>query len=77
MQNMFHHDNYTSERGPGEGRWTISGDLILYGLAFMGSKQIKDDIPGWIMEETATVPGQLALKFEAVESFGVSVWRPR
>ena len=77
MRNMLHRDNYTSDRRPSEGRWTWSGDLIIYGVPVMGSRQIRDDIPAWILEETATVTGQVALKAEAVEAFGIPVWRPR
>ena len=77
MQRMLHRDRYTSQRSPGEGQWTLSGDLVLYGVPIMGSTQIKNDIPGWILEETATVPGLLALKLDAVESFGVPIWRSR
>ena len=77
MRNMLHRDNYTSDRRPSEGRWTLSGDLVIYGVPVMGSRQIRDDIPAWILEETATVPGQLAMKLEAVEGFEIPVWRPR
>lgn len=77
MRNMLNRDNYTSDRRPQAGRWTLSGDLIIYGVPVMGSRQIRDDIPAWILEETATVTGQLALKLEEVENFGISVWRPR
>ena len=77
IRNMLHRDNFTSERRPTEGRWTLNGSLIIYGVPVMGSRQIRDDIPAWILEETATLTGQLALKLEAVEAFGVPVWRPR
>ena len=77
MRNMLHRDNYTTDRRPSAGRWTLSGDLIIYGVPVMGSRQIRDDIPAWILEEPATVTGQLALKSEAVEAFGVPVWRRR
>ena len=77
MRNMLHRDNYTTDRRPSAGRWTLSGDLIIYGVPVMGSRQIRDDIPAWILEETATVTGQFALKSEAVEAFGVPVWRRR
>lgn len=77
MRNMLDRDNFTSERRPPAGRWTLSGNLIIYGVPVMGSRQIKDDIPAWILEETATVTGQLALKLDEVESFGIPVWRPR
>ena len=77
MRNMLSRDNYTNDRRPSAGRWTLSGDLLIYGVPVMGSRQIRDDIPAWILEETATVTGQLALKSEAVEAFGVPVWRPR
>ena len=77
MRNMLNRDNYTTDRRPSAGRWTLSGDLLIYGVPIMGSRQIRDDIPAWILEETATVTGQLALKSAAVEAFGVPVWRPR
>ena len=78
LENLLHPDKSTRERRPEAGSWTISGNLIVVASDPMSLNRTKADIPDWILDDTASVSGQIALNRGLVEDFlGRSVRMPR
>ena len=69
LKNLLHRDKYTKDRRPTIGSWTISGDLVIVGVQPMASSQVKGDIPDWILDDTASVNDQIAMKRNELERF--------
>ena len=69
LENLLSRDKYTKDRKPSEGTWTISGDMILVGTGQMGTNRIRNEIPDWILDDTASVASQVGLKLNEVEEF--------
>ena len=78
LDNLLHPDKYSSERKPTAGSWTISGNAVIIAGDIMASSRIKSDIPDWILDDTASVSDQIALKRDPLEAFlGKRVRPPR
>ena len=78
LSNLLHRDKYSRERRPPVGSWTISGDTVLVAIESIMSKRTRDDIPDWILDDTASVSNQIAMKLDVLEDFlGESVRPPR
>ena len=78
LESLIHRDKYTGDRVPPAGGWTISGDLILVGVEQIAHRRTREDIPDWILEDTASVAGQIAMKKGLLEEFlNRRVHRPR
>ena len=78
LNSLLHPDKYSKERKPPSGSWTISGDTVVVAVNIMGSRRIRDDIPDWILDDTASVSDQIAMKRDLLEDFiGHRVGRPR
>ncbi len=69
LENLLSRDGYTKKRKPDEGSWTISGKTVLVGTAQMGANRMRGDIPDWILDDTASVASQIALRRNEVEEF--------
>ena len=69
IENLLSRDRYTKDRKPPEGAWTISGDMVLVGTGQMGATRTRNEIPDWILDDTATVASQIGLKRSEVEDF--------
>ena len=54
-------DRYSPERRPPERSWTISGDRLVVAVASMEFSRIKADIPDWLLDDTGSSAGQIAL----------------
>ncbi len=78
LSSMLHPDNYSRERRPPEGCWTVSGDVVVVSTPAMGFNRTKAEIPDWIIDDTASVSGQIALERGELEDFlGRRVRPPR
>ena len=66
---LLHRDKYTRDRRPEVGSWTTSGDLVLVSVDSIGSRRTRDEIPDWILDDTSTVAGQIAMRRESLEDF--------
>ena len=69
LENMLSSDKYTNDRRPSEGTWSVSGDMVLVGTGQMGAGRTRNEIPDWILDDTASVIGQIGLKRSEVEDF--------
>ena len=69
LENLLSRDKFTKDRKPPDGTWTISGDLILVGTGQMGTNRTRNEIPDWILDDTASVASQVGLKLNEVEEF--------
>ena len=69
LRNLLHRDKYVRERRPPVGCWTVSGDLVLVSVEPMLARRARNDIPGWILEDTVTVAGQVTMKLDLLEDF--------
>ena len=69
IENLLSRDRYTKDRKPPEGAWTMSGDMVLVGTGQMGAARTRNEIPDWILDDTATVASQIGLKRSEVEDF--------
>ncbi len=77
LSQLLHRDKYSSERKLPEGCWNISGGNIILSVAPMQSRSTLSDIPDWIVDDTASVTGQIVLRKELTEDFlGESVSKP-
>ena len=78
LENLLHIDKYSRERRPPIGSWNISGDLVIVAVEPITAGRTRNDIPDWILEDTASVSDQIAMKRELLEDFlGRPVRRPR
>lgn len=69
LSQLIHKDKYSNERKPTEGCWTISGNNIIVSVPMMQASRIKEDIPDWIIDDTASVAGQIAMQRNLTEAF--------
>ena len=71
-------DRYSPDRRPPEHCWTVSGDSLLVAVAPIEFTRTRADIPDWLLDDTASASGQLALNRKLTEDFlGRPVRRPR
>ena len=77
LTQLIHKDKYSSERKLPEGCWTITGDNIFVSVPIMQSSRVLIDIPDWIVNDTASIAGQIVLQKGLTEDFlGKPVNRP-
>ena len=77
LTQLIHKDKYSSERKLPEGCWTITGDNIFVSVPIMQSSRVLIDIPDWIVNDTASIAGQIVLQKGLTEDFlGEPVKRP-
>lgn len=69
LNSLLHPDRFSSERKPAAGSWTVSGDTVIIAVEMMGANRTKSDIPDWILDDTASVSDQIALKRDLLEDF--------
>ena len=69
LQNLLSRDRYTKDRKPAEGAWTVSGNMVIVGTGQMGASRVRNEIPDWILDDTASVASQVGLKRNEVEEF--------
>ena len=69
LENLLSRDKYTKDRKPSEGAWTVSSNLILIGTGQMGAARTRNEIPDWILDDTASVANHIGLKRSEVEDF--------
>ena len=69
LNSLLHPDKFSGERKPAAGSWTISGDTVIVAVEIMGASRTKSDIPDWILDDTASVSDQIALKRDLLEDF--------
>lgn len=78
LESLIHQDKYTGDRVPPVGSWTISGEMVVVGVEQMAHRRTREDIPDWILEDTASVAGQITMKRDLLEEFlNRRVRRPR
>ena len=71
-------DRYSPDRRPPEHCWTVSGDSLLVAVAPIEFTRTRADIPDWLLDDTASASGQIALNRKLTEDFlGRPVRRPR
>ena len=69
LENLLSHDKYTKDRKPPDGTWTVSGNMVLIGTGQMGAARTRNEIPDWILDDTASVANHIGLKRSEVEDF--------
>ena len=69
LNSLLHPDRFSSERKPAAGSWTVSGDTVMIAVDMMGASRTRSDIPDWILDDTASVSDQIALKRDLLEDF--------
>ena len=69
LNSLLHPDRFSGERKPAAGSWTVSGDTVIIAVEMMGANRTKSDIPDWILDDTASVSDQIALKRDLLEEF--------
>ena len=69
LENLLSRDIYTKDRKPAEGAWTVSSNMVIVGTGQMGASRIRNEIPDWILDDTASVASQVGLKRNEVEDF--------
>ena len=69
LENLLSRDRYTKGRKPPEGAWTVSGNMVIVGTGQMGASRVRNEIPDWILDDTASVASQVGLKRNEVEDF--------
>ena len=78
LNNLLNNDRYSSERRPPEGCWTVSGSTVLVTVPTLGFSRSLGDIPDWILDDTGSSSGQIALRRGLLEDFlGKPVKSPR
>ena len=62
-------ERYSAERRPPEQCWTVTGERISVGVASMEFSRTKADIPDWLLDDTASASGLIALDRKLTEQF--------
>ena len=62
-------DRFDALRRPPEGCWNLSGNRILVGVSAMEFARTRADIPDWLLDDTASSSGQIALDRKLTEDF--------
>jgi len=62
-------DRYTKERHPPTGQWTLSGRHVLIGVDTRSLRDLREDIPNWVIDDAASVSDQIVLDHEELEQF--------
>ena len=71
-------ERYSPERRPPEQCWTVAGDNVLVAVAPIEFTRTRTDIPDWLLDDTASASGQIALNRKLTGDFlGSPVRRPR
>ncbi|MDE0062535.1 MAG: hypothetical protein OXP09_05820 [Gammaproteobacteria bacterium] len=71
-------ERYSPERRPPEQCWTVAGENVLVAVAPIEFSRTRADIPDWLLDDTASASGQVALNRKLTEDFlGIPVRRPR
>ena len=69
LQGLLGPDRYNASRRPPEGCWNLSGNRILVGVSAMEFTRTRADIPDWLLDDTASSSGQIALDRKLTEDF--------
>lgn len=78
LESLLSPEAHSRDRKPPDGFWTVSGENVLVSVPVMGARAVKEDIPDWILDDTASVAGLIALnKSEAEDFLGKPLRRPR
>ena len=78
LANLLGTERYSPERRPPEQCWTVAGDALIVAVAPMEFSRTRADIPDWLLDDTATTSGQIALSRQLAEEFlGRRVRPPR
>ena len=62
-------DRYTKERHPPTGQWTLSGRHVLIGVDTRSLRDMREDIPNWVIDDAASVSDQIVLDQKELEEF--------
>ena len=62
-------DRYTKERHPPTGQWTLSGKHVLIGVDTRSLRDLREDIPNWVIDDAASVSDQIVLDHRELEEF--------
>ena len=62
-------DRYTKVRHPPTGQWTLSGRHVLIGVDTRSLRDMREDIPNWVIDDAASVSDQIVLDHEELEEF--------
>ena len=78
LRGLLSRDRYTRDSHPSVGQWTVSGDNLLIGVDTRSLREMRDEVPNWIMDDAASVSDQIVLDRKLTEDFiGESISRRR
>ncbi len=69
LNGLLSTDRYTKERHPPTGQWTLSGRHVLIGVDIRALRDLREDIPSWIIDDAASVSDQIVLDHGELEEF--------
>ena len=69
LQGLLSDDRYTKERHPPTGQWTLSGRHVLIGVDTRSLRDLREDIPNWVIDDAASVSDQIVLDHKELEEF--------
>ena len=69
LDSLLDPDRHDPSRRPPEGCWNLSGNRILVGVSAMEFIRTRADIPDWLLDDTASSSGQIALDRKLTEDF--------
>ena len=69
LMGLLSEDRYTKERHPPTGQWTLSGTHVLIGVDTRSLRDLREDIPNWVIDDAASVSDQIVLDHQELEEF--------
>ena len=69
LMGLLSEDRYTKERHPPTGQWTLSGRHVLIGVDTRSLRDLREDIPNWVIDDAASVSDQIVLDHQELEEF--------
>lgn len=69
LSNLLGPDRHDAARRPPEGCWTLNGNRIVVSVSAIEFSRTRADIPDWLLDDTASSAGQIALDRKLTEDF--------
>ena len=69
LMGLLSEDRYTKERHPPTGQWTLSGRHVLIGVDTRSLRDLREDIPNWVIDDASSVSDQIVLDHKELEEF--------
>lgn len=69
LDNLLGHTRHHTGAAPPDGYWTLDGNKIVISVSTFGFSRMREDIPDWLIDDTASGAGRITLDKKRTEDF--------